>query len=336
MRLSLRAHIFSGAVLWSLGLFLLSSLALVTVTRIHPRAPAVVHGWLGHATIVLAISITLLALGLLQVRSGFSAVKRLRDRLAALHAGDVARLDGWYPAEIQPLVDDLNVLLDARDRAIARAVERAGDLAHGLKTPLAVLATEADRVRAAGEEGVAESISRQVGRMKRHVDYHLAQARAALPGTAAAVRSSISESVEGLIRAIERLHADRGLHVTSEVAPSCTVRVRRPDLDEMIGNVLDNACRWARSRVTVSAAIAPDRVTVSVDDDGAGMDPALYEAALRRGVRADEAGDGSGLGLAIVKDLIELYGGSVVLGRSPLGGLRVEMRLPSGVHARRQ
>jgi signal transduction histidine kinase len=329
MRLSLRAHIFSGAVLWSLGLFLLSSLALVTVTRIHPGAPAVVHGWLGHAAAVLAISITLLALGLLQVRSGLSAVKRLRNRLAALHAGDATRLDGWYPAEIQPLVDDVNVLLDARDRAITRAVERAGDLAHGLKTPLAVLATEADRVRAAGEDGIAASISLQVGRMKRHVDYHLAQARAASPGTAAAVRSSVSESVDGLIRAIERLYADRGLDIASDVPPSCTVRVRRPDLDEMIGNVLDNACRWARSRVAVSAATTTDRVTIRVDDDGGGMDPALYEAVLRRGVRADEASDGSGLGLSIVKDLVETYGGSIVLGRSPLGGLRVEAILPA-------
>jgi signal transduction histidine kinase len=164
--------------------------------------------------------------------------------------------------------------------------------------------------------------------MRRQVDYHLAHARAAASGATPGARCAIRESVEGLSRTLRRLHADRGLAIEITVATEHEVRAQREDLDEMLGNLLDNACTWARSRVGVTSSENGTGVTIAVDDDGPGLDPSLRDAVLQRGVRADEVAPGSGLGLAIVRDLAELYGGSIALGASPLGGLRATLRLP--------
>ncbi len=214
-------------------------------------------------------------------------------------------------------------------QAVRRAIAKAGDLAHGLKTPLAILAHEAERARAAGQLDVAAAVSQQVERMRRQVDYHLAHARAAAAGAAPGTRCSIRESAEGLARAMHRLHAERGISIDIRVSPELTVRVQREDLDEMIGNLLDNACKWGRSHLTVDAHREGAVLEILVDDDGSGLEPGLREAVLQRGVRADEAAPGSGLGLAIVRDLAEVYGGSVSLEESPSGGLRARLRLPA-------
>jgi signal transduction histidine kinase len=237
-------------------------------------------------------------------------------------------MDGKYPSEVQPLVNDLNALLDQREQAVRRAIAKAGDLAHGLKTPLAILAHEADRARDSGHVEVASAVSQQVDRMRRQIDYHLAHARAAAAGTTAAVPCSIKESADGLARALHRLHAERGMAVEVQVPPHLTVRVQREDLDEMLGNLLDNACKWARGQVTIGASKSGDGVEITVDDDGAGLAEEMREAVLVRGVRLDEAAPGSGLGLAIVRDLAEIYGGSISLEASPLGGLRANLRFP--------
>ncbi len=137
----------------------------------------------------------------------------------------------------------------------------------------------------------------------------------------------VRESVDGLARTLQRLHADRGLTIAVEVPADLVVRTEREDLDEMLGNLIDNACKWARSRVVVSATSADGGVAITVDDDGPGLDVSMREAVLQRGVRADEAAPGSGIGLAIVRDLAELYRGSIALTHSPLGGLRALLRL---------
>ncbi|HVT57988.1 MAG TPA: ATP-binding protein [Thermoanaerobaculia bacterium] len=226
----------------------------------------------------------------------------------------------------------MNALLEDRERAIARALTTAGDLAHGLKTPLAVLAQEADRVGAAGHHELA-TLGQLVERMQRQVDYHLARARAtASAREGPGLRCPVLSSVEGLVRTMRRLHAGRELTIDTEVSPAHEVRGRREDLDEMLGNLLDNACKWARSRVAISSSLegASDdaRLSISVDDDGPGLDPSLRAQVLQRGVRADQQVGGSGLGLAIVSDLAELYGGSVTLEASPLGGTRARLQLP--------
>ena len=148
---------------------------------------------------------------------------------------------------MQPLVNDLNALLEHREKAIQRAIAKAGDLAHGLKTPLAILAQEAERARAAGQPDVAAAVAQQVDRMRRQMDYHLAHARAAAAGAAPGTLCSIRESADGLARALHRLYAERGLAIDVLMPPDLSVRVQREDLDEMIGNLLDNACKWGRS-----------------------------------------------------------------------------------------
>lgn len=191
-----------------------------------------------------------------------------------------------------------------------------------------MLNQEAERAKAAGQIEVAAAITRQVDRMRRQVDYHLAQARASASGGNPGVRCHVLTSAAGLARTMHTLHAGRGVKVDVTVSHAHVVQGQREDLDEMLGNLVDNACKWAKSRVTITSALEPGRVIISVDDDGAGLDPSLREAVLRRGVRADEAAPGSGLGLAIVRELAELYGGSISLHESPAGGLRARLALP--------
>ena len=176
---------------------------------------------------------------------------------------------------------------------------------------------------------VASAIEQQVDRMRRQVDYHIAHTRAAAAGAGPGTLCSISESTEGLARALRRLYAERGLAIDVRVPVDLSARVQREDLDEMIGNLLDNACKWGRARVVVDAHRSGGVIEVVIDDDGNGLAGEMREAVLQRGVRADEASPGSGLGLAIVRDLADAYGGCISLEASPLGGLRARLRLPA-------
>jgi signal transduction histidine kinase len=320
---SLRSRVLLGSVLWTLGLIAISH---VVSAVLYYRVPQLLL--IAHSTMLLIFAIGCLVFGLSQVRGGLSTLDRLRSALAAVRDGSDRRIGGTYPAEVQPLVDELNAFLDHRERALARAVSKAGDLAHGLKTPLAVLAQEAARAAAADQPELGAAIDQQVDRMRRQMDYHLAQARAAASGATAGTRCLIADSVEGLSRTLQRLHADRGVAIDLQIPPGHAARVEREDLDEMLGNLLDNGCKWAASRVCVSSQITGDRVEILVEDDGPGIADALREEVLRRGVRADEASPGSGLGLAIVRDLAELYGGTIALHAAPLGGLRARLMLP--------
>jgi signal transduction histidine kinase len=220
-------------------------------------------------------------------------------------------------------------MLDAHDENIARAQRKAGDLAHGLKTPLAVLAHEADRARAAGFTDIAAVIGEEVQRMRRQIEYHLAHARAAASSSSPSARALVADSVSGLVRTLQRLSAERSIVFKIGEMGELAVRTNRQDLDEMIGNLLDNACKWTRTTVAITAEATGGRVTVVIDDDGPGLEPAKRELVLRRGVRADEAAPGTGLGLAIVRDLAEIYDGSIALESSPLGGLRARLVLPA-------
>jgi signal transduction histidine kinase len=335
--LSLRFRVLLGAVLWTVGLVLFSFGFISWVFRTHPDMPFLGrHGeihfiWASHAGLIFLIAAIAMVLGALQVRRGLSGISQLRQRLAAVHGGQELRLSGKYVPEVQPLVDDLNALLAQREQAIQRAVAKAGDLAHGLKTPLALLALEAERASTAGHNDIAAALREQVDRMRRQIDYHLAHARAAASGTGPGARASVAESAEGLARTLPRLYADRRLSIDVRVDPSHSVRVQREDLDEMLGNLLDNACKWARSRVVIESAQAGDTLQIAVDDDGPGLAAELRDKVLLRGVRADEKAAGSGLGLAIVRDLAEDYLGAIALEASPLGGLRATLSLP-GTH----
>lgn len=328
--LSLRARVFVGALLWSAGMFLGAGLLLTHYMLFAPEAPGIFHGFFFNFMWPIAITtVVSLVVGLAQVRRGLASFDELRARLVDVREGRHNRLEGDYPVEVQPLVSDLNGLLSDREQRVARALTKAGDLAHGLKTPLAVLNQEAERAKAAGHTEVAAAITRQVDRMRRQVDYHLAQARASASGANPGVRCHVLTSADGLARTMHMLHAERGVRVEVEVSHEHYVQGQREDLDEMLGNLVDNACKWAKSQVTVASVAEPGRVVILVEDDGPGLDPSLREAVLRRGVRADEAAPGSGLGLAIVRDLAELYGGSISLHESTAGGVRARLELPS-------
>ncbi|MCZ2075905.1 MAG: sensor histidine kinase [Bryobacterales bacterium] len=325
--LSLKARILVGGILWTIGLLTIAGVFLHVMLD-HSSAHGASHwAFRRHAPAATLVAALCMLFGFLQVRRGMSPINQLRKRLAAVHKGADARVGGRYPAEVQPLVDDLNALLDERERRVARAVAKAGDLAHGLKTPLAVLAHEAQQVRAAGHEQLAAELDQQIDRMRRQIDYHLVHARSAASASPAA-RASIATSAEGLVRTLQRLHAERGLRIEIEVPASDAFRGQREDLDEMLGNLLDNACKWARTQVKVTSAKQGNRVVIVVDDDGPGIEPSMREAIMQRGVRADEAAQGSGLGLAIVRDLAEIYGGAISLEESPIGGARAQLSLP--------
>ena len=335
MRLvSLKTRILLGAILWTIGLFAIAGI-LLNFNRQPP--PAFVERTLlmrVHAAFRRPAAASLVAglcmlFGFLLVRRGLSPINQLRSRLAAVHKGLDTRVNGAYPAEVQPLVDELNALLDERERRVARAVAKAGDLAHGLKTPLAVLAQEADRARAAGDEQLAAEMHSQIDRMRRQIDLSLAHARSVASAALPAARVSVAASGEGLAHALQRLHAEQGLRIDIDVPASHVFRGQREDLDEMLGNLLDNACKWARTRVKLTCSKDGGQIRIAVDDDGPGIEPSMREAIILRGVRADEDTPGYGLGLAIVRDLAETYGGSISLEASPMGGARSLLTLPS-------
>ena len=327
---SLRARILSGAVLWTLGLFVMAMIVSTAimlrfrVTAIFMHGMASSHG----AALLVVVGLCIVA-GFVLVRRALEPLSSLRAALAAVRSGRERHVAGTYPAEVQPLVDELNALLDHHDRAVRRALAKAGDLAHGLKTPLAVLTHEAERARAAGHADLADTLTAQIEGMRRQIEYHLAHARAAASGATAGARTVVRDAVDGLARTMERLHAGRGIGVDVRVDPAHAVRVQPEDLHEMLGNLLDNACKWTRTRVGVESRAAGDQVEILVDDDGPGVAPSMLEQVLQRGVRADEAAPGSGFGLAIVRDLAEVYGGSITLENRPTGGLEARLRLPA-------
>ena len=330
-RASFRSQLAAGSVLWTVGLLVVISMLAIHLLANNPRQHEFVYQWFFDSPMVAVLIVGAAAMvgGAWQIRRSLTAMAALHGRLTAVHRGENREVTGRYPSEVQPLVDDLNALLAERDQRVQRALAKAGDLAHGLKTPLAVLARDAERVEASGDHELAASMTAQVERMRRQIDYHLAHARAAAAGTGPGTRSLVAASVDGLIRTLERLHADRSIALRSAVAPGHAVRCRREDLDEMLGNLLDNACQWGRTRVDVESDAAGSSIVMTVDDDGPGIDPAMAARVLERGVRADEQVEGTGLGLAIVRDLAEIYGGSIELSRSPLGGVRARLQLPS-------
>ncbi len=320
---SFRWRILLGTALWTLGLIPLLHMLFLAIhgqTRFIPN-------W--GVKVFVAFAAVFISAGVWQFRAGLLPFGRLRRHLSGLRDGFAERIEGTYPTEVQPLVNDLNALLAHREKIVERALAKAGDLAHGLKTPLAVLAQEAERAEAAGQHEIASMISLQVDRMRRQVDYHLTQARATSPGNVPGARCSVLIAAEGLTRALQKIHAARGLTIEIDVPPDHFIRGQREDLEEMLGNLLDNACKWAKSKVRLASAQENSAIVITVDDDVPGLAPSMREQVLQRGVRADEAAPGSGLGLAIVRDLAQLYEGSITLDASPLGGLRATLRLPS-------
>lgn len=275
--------------------------------------------------LLAALGAGLLVALFIQVRFALRPLRRMQRALADVRAGKAERLEGEYVTELAPVAAELNALIDHNTAILDRARRHLGDLAHGLKTPLAVLNNEASARR----EIDPALLAQQVELMTRLVDRHLARARSAGTRRVLSARTPLAPVVESLARALSRIHARRSLDIHADVPSEAVFAGEREDCEEIFGNVMDNAAKWARSRVRVSVERSGASLQVTVDDDGPGLPEERREDALRRGMRLDESRSGSGLGLSIAADLVELYDGGIELSRAPEGGLRVALTLPA-------
>ena len=286
-------------------------------------------------TRLLMAALAVLVLGMIaatimQLWLGLKPLISMRRELTKVRTGAERQILGRYPSEIQPLVDEFNQVLHSSDEIVQRARTQAGNLAHALKTPLSVLANAAQQNN--GE--LATLVGEQVSQAQRHVDYHLARARAASIARTPGMCAPVAPVVNGLVRTLKQLYRDKGIQFnltgdSSKVAFQGSAH----DLQEVLGNVLDNACKWATQQVwvrIVETSLADKRwVVVNVEDDGSGLAQSDQKRVFQRGTRLDEQTPGSGLGLSIVHDLVQSYGGQVSAYTSGHGGLGVELTLPA-------
>jgi signal transduction histidine kinase len=282
-------------------------------------------------TRMLIWSFAILGLGLIgaiffQVRVGLQPLRRLSVALAHIRDGKARRLVGRFPAEIEPLATELNSLIGHSEEVVGRARTHVSNLAHSLKTPLTVLGSEA----AAASGPLADSVTRQVEIMRRRVDRYLSRARAAGALGVLGTRTLVQPVLNDLARVLRRIHQEKTVTINVDCPLDLAFRGEKQDLEEMAGNLIDNACKWAKVRVAVRArADADGMLVLTVGDDGPGLTEEQRKKVGERGERLDESVPGSGLGLAIVRDIAKLYGGSLELGDSALGGLEVRLTLPA-------
>ena len=278
------------------------------------------------------LAAVLLLTTMFQVRFGLAPLKRITDSLAAIRSGSAEHLAGEFPEEIAPLARETNALIDANKEIVERARTHVGNLAHALKTPLSVMVNEAG---ARPRDAFASKVLEQADIMRDQVARHLERARLAARLTVVGSITDVAPVVTALARTMEKIHRDRGVAIEVRADAQARFRGERPDLEEMIGNLVDNACKWASARVAIEVvrerpdpASADQVLRIVVDDDGRGLSASEREQVAQRGSRLDESKPGSGLGLSIVVELAALYGGELRLGAAPLGGLRAELVLP--------
>jgi signal transduction histidine kinase len=283
----------------------------------------------------MSLVITFLLLGaalgfttLLQIRFGLQPLVNLRSGLSAIRRGEAERIRGEYPQDIAPLASELNLLLDTNREILERARTQVGNLAHALKTPLSVIQNEAE----SAPDEVAVRIREQAALMRDQVNYYLDRARAAALAGTLGTLTEVEPAIAGLARTFAKIYRDKNLAIDLSIPPNTRFRGERQDLEEMAGNLIDNACKWAASRVAVTVEIVREdgrsRLALVIDDDGPGLPEEARAEMMKRGRRLDETKPGSGLGLSIVSDLAALYRGTLRLEAAPLGGLRAVLELP--------
>ncbi len=284
----------------------------------------------------LTLALSLLGIGLVfatlfQVRYGLRPLRAIERGLGDIRSGNAMRLEGDLPEEILPLQRELNALITSNHEVIERARTHVGNLAHALKTPLSVLINEAR----SDKSPLGRKVSEQVGIMRDQVQHHLDRARmVARTGTLGGV-TEVKPVVDSMVRVLTKIHSDKGIKLSGSCDDKLSFQGEKQDLEEMLGNLTDNACKWAKSKVELKATRVtgkrgtPDVLLLQVDDDGPGLTDAERIEARQRGKRLDETKPGSGLGLSIVTELTGLYKGQFELERSPLGGLQARLRLPA-------
>lgn len=278
----------------------------------------------------LLLGLALVASTIIQVRYGLRPLVRLGGAVGAVRKGDAARIAGEYPSDLAPLAGELNQLIDANREILERARTQVGNLAHALKTPLSIVLNEAG----SSDEPLPQTVRTQAAIMRDQVQYYLDRARAAALSGALGGVTEVAPALDALIRTFTRIAQHRGVTGAHDLPPGLRFRGEKQDFEEMVGNLLDNAFKWARARVVVSLAppapgVGTGRMQLLIDDDGPGLAPEAVEEVLKRGRRLDETTPGSGLGLSIVVDLARLYGGELALEAAPQGGLRARLTLPS-------
>lgn len=283
---------------------------------------------LGATLAIFAAAMIIATIGMVSMT--LAPFRRLSKAFQDMRAGVTSRIEGDFPSEVSPIISELNELLDATRDMLQRARSQAGNLAHGLKGPLAVVAEEAFALEQKGQSEASGVITEQCRIMQRHIDHHIARARASAVSKLPGMATNVGEAVAPILSALARVYRDKEVSVETRFAADARVAVDPQDFSEIMGNVLDNAFKFARRRVAVRTDMSRVGETLLiVDDDGPGLPPEARDVVFEIGARWDETKSGGGLGLAIVRELTQLYGGSCRLEESPLGGLRVIIALNS-------
>lgn len=278
----------------------------------------------------LLLVLALFALGFVLVtyfivRIGLSPLRDATQRLTDIRDGHADRLDGNFPLEIQPLIDETNSLIASNKSIIERARTQVGNLAHSLKTPLAVLRNEAVKASPA----IRKLIEEQVTLMQGQVQTYLDRARISARSGTITSRTDVKPAIERLARVMAKLNPQLEIETDFHGQEKVWFAGEQQDFEEMVGNLLENACKFARKRIEISARIDMPHLVITIEDDGKGMSDAEAEKALKRGTRLDESLPGSGLGLSIVKDIASEYGGTLSLGKAEMNGLSARLNLPA-------
>jgi len=274
----------------------------------------------------IAIGIVYLALStIFLVTFTIAPIQRAQRSLHAIRSGETKRLSGAFPREIEPLAEEINLLIDENEKVVDRARTQVGNLAHALKTPLSILNNDAQE----GDTSLSNSVREQVALMRGQVDRYLARARVAATSQVLGARTEAAPVIARLVRALSKINLDREIEVSQNVPEGLYLRGEQQDLEEVIGNILENAFKWAKGRIEIHARKVDEDLVFSVCDDGPGLAPDERPQALRRGQRLDETTPGTGLGLSIVSDIVSAYGGEVELDEASIGGLEVRITLPS-------
>jgi signal transduction histidine kinase len=260
----------------------------------------------------------------MQVRVALKPLRTMRSEIVEIKGGLKSRLSQDFPRDVQPLVDELNNLLDHNEMLLKRARTQLGDLAHALKNPLSVVRNEARSL----ENHSGQLILEQTHLMSGNIDHYLSRARMYGQKDAIGFRTSVRSVIEDLVYAVGHIYKERAIDIRLPCIEDKWFRGEAQDLEEMAGNLLDNACKWARGVVSVNCEGGDEQLKIVIEDDGPGIPEEHYEDVMHRGRRLDDTLPGHGQGLGIVRDIAKQYGGSVELGRSELGGLKVVLTLP--------
>lgn len=272
---------------------------------------------------ILAVALLLAAMA--QIFLGLRPMEALRRKVEQIKSGNQARLTGKYPSEVLPLVEEVNELLDIQDDTLRQARTRAGDLAHGLKTPITVLSAISRQVRRSGQSKASDDINEQIAAMDNHVQHELSRARLAAQYV---VSCDLVAAVNRVTRTIRKIPSEHQVNWQLDLPDRLGVPIEQQDLSDVLGNVLDNARKWTRSKITIQAAIEADQVVLRVEDDGKGVEPENFARLTQRGRRLTDAPSGSGLGLSIVKNIMTAYQGDISFYPASLGGLGVQLSWP--------